>query len=90
MVPSHVLRDLVGYIERGEVRPVLAATWPLAELREAQRAFIGQAPCGQHRGRALTIARSRGCGRSAGPRPDAFGPLAPAESHPIHDECEEP
>ena len=40
MVPSHVLKDLVGYIERGEVRPVLAATWPLAELREAQRAFI--------------------------------------------------
>ncbi len=40
VVPSHVLRDLVGYIERGEVRPVLAATWPLAELREAQRAFI--------------------------------------------------
>ena len=40
VVPSHVLKDLVGYIERGEVRPVLAATWPLAELREAQRAFI--------------------------------------------------
>ena len=40
VVPSHVLRDLVGYIERGEVRPVLAATWPLAELRDAQRAFI--------------------------------------------------
>ena len=40
VVPSHVLRDLVGYIERGVVRPVLAASWPLAELRDAQRAFI--------------------------------------------------
>ena len=40
VVPSHVLRDVVGYIERGEVRPVLAATYPLSELRAAQRAFI--------------------------------------------------
>ena len=40
VVPSHVFRDVVGYIERGEVRPVLAATHPLRELREAQRAFI--------------------------------------------------
>ena len=31
VVPSHVFRDVVGYIERGEVRPVLAATWPLSE-----------------------------------------------------------
>ena len=40
VVPSHVFRDVVGYIERGEVRPVLAATYPLSELREAQQAFI--------------------------------------------------
>ena len=40
VVPSHVFRDVVGYIERGEVRPVLAATYPLTELRDAQRAFI--------------------------------------------------
>ena len=40
VVPSHVFRDLVGYIERGEVRPVLAAAYPLSELRAAQRAFI--------------------------------------------------
>ena len=40
VVPSHVFRDVVGYIERGEVRPVLAATWPLSELRAAQLAFI--------------------------------------------------
>ena len=40
VLEPHVFTDLVGYIERGEVRPLLAATWPLAELREAQQAFI--------------------------------------------------
>ena len=40
VVPSHVFRDVVGYIEWGEVSPVLAATYPLSELRAAQRAFI--------------------------------------------------
>ena len=40
VVPGHVFRDVVGYIERGEIEPVLAATWPLSELRAAQRAFI--------------------------------------------------
>ena len=38
--PPGVFADLVGYIERGEVRPLLAATYPLEELREAQQAFI--------------------------------------------------
>ena len=40
VVPSHVFRDVVGYIERGEIEPVLAATYPLRELRAAQQAFI--------------------------------------------------
>ena len=40
VVPSHVFRDVVGYIERGEITPVLAASYPLRELRDAQRAFI--------------------------------------------------
>ena len=40
VVPSHVFTDVVGYIERGEVRPLLAATYPLSELRAAQQAFI--------------------------------------------------
>ena len=35
VVPSHVFRDVVGYIERGEIEPVLAATYPLCELRAA-------------------------------------------------------
>ena len=34
-----VFADLVGYIERAEVRPVVACTYPLEEIREAQAAF---------------------------------------------------
>lgn len=40
VVPPQVFRDVVSYIERGEVRPVLAATYPLHQLREAQAVFI--------------------------------------------------
>ena len=34
-----VFADLVGYIERGEVRPVVAASYPLQQIHEAQAAF---------------------------------------------------
>ncbi len=40
VVPSGVFADLVGYIARGEIRPLLAATYPLRDLAEAQAAFI--------------------------------------------------
>lgn len=35
-----IFRNMVGYIERGEIRPVLAATYPLKDLPAAQAAFI--------------------------------------------------
>ena len=34
-----VFPNLISYIERGEIRPLLAATWPLAEIAAAQEAF---------------------------------------------------
>ena len=34
-----VFRDLVGYLERGELVPLVAATYPLAEIAAAQRDF---------------------------------------------------
>ena len=34
-----VFADLVGYVERGEVRPVVAGTYPLERIHEAQAAF---------------------------------------------------
>ena len=40
--PPGVFADLVGYIERGEVKPLLAATFPLDELAAAQAAFIAK------------------------------------------------
>lgn len=40
VLPPHVFRDLVGYIERGEIVPMLAQTFPLERLREAQQTFI--------------------------------------------------
>jgi NADPH:quinone reductase-like Zn-dependent oxidoreductase len=40
VVPPGVFADLVGYIERGEIKPLLAATYPLEQLHAAQQAFI--------------------------------------------------
>nr|MDJ0828140.1 zinc-binding dehydrogenase [Rhodobacter sp.] len=51
VVEPHIFRDLIGYIERGEVRPVLAATYPLKDLRQAQQAFIDK----QHTGNIVVI-----------------------------------
>ena len=42
---------LVRYIEAGEIRPVLAATYPLEELRDAQAAFIEK----KHTGNIVVI-----------------------------------
>jgi len=46
VVPPHIFTDLVGYIERGEVKPVLAASYPLKDLHEAQSAFIAKKHAG--------------------------------------------
>ncbi len=42
IIPQHVFHDVVRYIECGEIRPMLAATYPLSELRDAQAAFIAK------------------------------------------------
>lgn len=42
VVPPGIFADLVGYVERGEIRPLLAETHPLERLREAQEAFIAK------------------------------------------------
>lgn len=46
IVPPGMFQNLVGYIERGEISPLLAKTWPLADLREAQEAFLQKAHVG--------------------------------------------
>ena len=40
ILEPHVFPNLVGYIERGEIRPLVAATYPLSEIAQAQRAFL--------------------------------------------------
>ncbi|MCA0998265.1 alcohol dehydrogenase family protein [Alloyangia pacifica] len=42
-----VFADLVGYIEAGEIRPVVAECHPLHELRAAQEAFLEKAHMGK-------------------------------------------
>ncbi|WP_343217476.1 zinc-binding dehydrogenase [Hoeflea sp. YIM 152468] len=45
--PDHVFTDLIRYIEAGEIRPVMAATYPLRKLPEAQTAFLGKSHIGK-------------------------------------------
>jgi NADPH:quinone reductase-like Zn-dependent oxidoreductase len=40
ILEAQVFPNLVGYIERGEIRPVVAATYALSQIVEAQRAFL--------------------------------------------------
>jgi len=46
VMPEGVFGALVGYIERGEIRPLVAATYPLDRLAEAQQAFLEKAHVG--------------------------------------------
>ena len=53
VLDTSVFTDLVGYIERGEIRPVIAATFPLQEIVAAQQLFLTK----QHVGKiVLTVA----------------------------------
>ncbi|WP_254436233.1 alcohol dehydrogenase family protein [Ruegeria arenilitoris] len=51
VIDPQVMRNLVKYIEAGEIKPALAATYPLEELREAQAAFIAK----KHTGNIVVI-----------------------------------
>ncbi|MFK7835284.1 MAG: alcohol dehydrogenase family protein [Sulfitobacter sp.] len=46
VVPPHVFADLIQYIEAGEIKPLLAATYPLEDLHAAQEAFIAKSHVG--------------------------------------------
>lgn len=46
-----VFPNLIGYIERGEIRPLLAGTYPLERIADAQRAFLEK----QHVGKLVLI-----------------------------------
>lgn len=40
VLPPEVFANLVGYIERDEIKPLVAATYPLDQMVDAQRAFV--------------------------------------------------
>lgn len=42
VLPPEVFANLVSYIETGAIRPVVAATYPLEQLRDAQEAFMAK------------------------------------------------
>ena len=46
-----VMRELIGYIERSEIKPILAESYPLAEFHAAQQAFIDK----QHIGNIVVL-----------------------------------
>ncbi len=45
--PKSVFENLVGYIERREIRPVIAKAYPLSELRLAQEDFLSKSHTGK-------------------------------------------
>ena len=47
VVPPRIFRNLIGYIERGEIRPLLAATYPLEQFHAAQTAFLSKKHVGK-------------------------------------------
>lgn len=44
---ADVFANLVGYIERGEIRPLIAATYPLQEIAAAQSSFMSKSHVGK-------------------------------------------
>lgn len=47
VLEPEVFTNLVGYIERGEIRPALAGTYPLAEIARAQEDFLAKTQTGK-------------------------------------------
>ena len=44
---EEVFPNLVGYIERGEIRPLISATFPLSEIAAAQESFLEKSHLGK-------------------------------------------
>ena len=47
VLDPQVFANLVARIEQGQVRPLVARTWPLREIREAQQAFVAKRHVGK-------------------------------------------
>lgn len=51
VIDPEVMTNLVRYIEAGEIKPVLAATYPLRDLQAAQEAFVAK----KHTGNIVVV-----------------------------------
>lgn len=51
VIPPNVFTDLISYVEAGEVKPMLAATYPLEKFHEGQQAFIDK----KHTGNIVVV-----------------------------------
>ena len=51
MLDPEVFAHLVGYIERGEVRPVVSRTYPMTAIVAAQQDFLSK----QHAGKIVLL-----------------------------------
>ncbi len=51
VLEPQVFANLIGYLERGEVRPLVSATFPLRDIVKAQTAFLAK----QHTGKIVLI-----------------------------------
>lgn len=47
LLEPEVFRNLIGYIERGEIQPVVSATYPLDQIVAAQKAFLSKKSVGK-------------------------------------------
>jgi len=45
--PDHIINDVVGYIERGEIKPLVSKTYPMRDIRAAQAAFMDKVYIGK-------------------------------------------
>ncbi len=54
VIDPEVMPNLIRYIEAGEIKPALAATYPLDELRAAQAAFIAK----EHTGNIVVVPKA--------------------------------
>ena len=51
VIEPSVMQNIIHYIETKQIQPVLAATYPLEKLHEAQEAFIAK----QHTGNIVVL-----------------------------------
>lgn len=51
VVMPHIFRNVISYIENGELRPLLAASYPLHDIVDAQKAFVAK----KHSGNIVVV-----------------------------------